>query len=142
MIFADASAIVAILLEEPEALTLLDRLAAEAGAVFVSPLVRIEVVFALAKDIARRDGSRLVRPGDFMRAEEAYGNFLESLQAEEVALTPEIGQRAVQAARTYGKLVRHPAQLNMGDCFAHACAKALGAALLYKGDDFARTDLA
>ena len=38
--------------------------------------------------------------------------------------------------------VGHPARLNMGDCFAYACAKRLDAPLLYKGDDFARTDLA
>lgn len=37
---------------------------------------------------------------------------------------------------------RHPAALNMGDCFAYACAKAVGASLLYKGGDFALTDLA
>lgn len=37
---------------------------------------------------------------------------------------------------------RHPAALNMGDCFAYACAKTNDARLLYKGDDFSRTDLA
>lgn len=41
----------------------------------------------------------------------------------------------------YGK-GRHPAALNMGDCFAYACAQAHRARLLYKGEDFARTDLA
>lgn len=142
MIFADASAIVAVLLNEPEASAFLDRLEAETGAVYVSPLVEVEVVFALAKDAARRDGCRPVRPDDLMRAEKAYRSFLQTLQAKEVPLDASIGQRAVQAAQTYGKLVRHPAQLNMGDCFAYACAKSLGAALLYKGSDFARTDLA
>jgi len=44
--------------------------------------------------------------------------------------------------RTYGKLVGHPADLNMGDCFAYACAKVYGAQLLYKGRDFSETDLA
>ncbi len=39
-------------------------------------------------------------------------------------------------------LESHPAALNMGDCFAYACAKALAVPLLYKGDDFAQTDLA
>lgn len=36
---------------------------------------------------------------------------------------------------------RHPAALNMGDCFAYACAKANGATLLCKGDDFGKTDI-
>ncbi len=49
---------------------------------------------------------------------------------------------AVDAHRRYGKGTRHPASLNMGDCFAYACAKANNATLLYKGDDFAKTDLA
>ena len=34
-----------------------------------------------------------------------------------------------------------PARLNFGDCLSYACAKAHGAALLFKGDDFAQTDL-
>lgn len=46
------------------------------------------------------------------------------------------------ASGTYGKLIGHEADLNFGDCFAYACAKALGMPLLYKGNDFARTDLA
>jgi ribonuclease VapC len=41
----------------------------------------------------------------------------------------------------YGK-GNHPAKLNMGDCFAYACARLNNAKLLYKGDDFAKTDLA
>ena len=50
-------------------------------------------------------------------------------------------QAALDAYQHYGK-GRHPAALNMGDCFAYACAKANHAALLYKGNDFAQTDLA
>ena len=56
----------------------------------------------------------------------------------------EIGQRefdiAVDAYARYGK-GRHPAALNMGDCFAYACAKANRAKLLFKGDDFSKTDI-
>ncbi|HEX5536520.1 MAG TPA: type II toxin-antitoxin system VapC family toxin, partial [Sphingobium sp.] len=36
---------------------------------------------------------------------------------------------------------RHPAALNMGDCFAYACAATLAQPLLFKGDDFTRTDI-
>ena len=57
-------------------------------------------------------------------------------------MTREIGDAALQAAATCGKVVGHPAALNFGDCFSHACAKVHGTALLYKGEDFARTDLA
>lgn len=48
---------------------------------------------------------------------------------------------ALNAYETYGR-GRHRANLNMGDCFAYACAKANDARLLYKGDDFSHTDLA
>jgi len=41
---------------------------------------------------------------------------------------------------TYGK-GRHPAQLNLGDCFSYAAAKTLNAPLLYVGADFAKTDI-
>lgn len=46
---------------------------------------------------------------------------------------------ALDAYTRYGRGT--PAALNMGDCFAYGCARAHGARLLYKGDDFARTDL-
>ncbi len=48
---------------------------------------------------------------------------------------------ALEAHARYGK-GRHPAALNMGDCLAYACAKANQAKLLYKGGDFAKTDMA
>lgn len=56
-----------------------------------------------------------------------------------------IGEReldlAMQAYAEFGK-GRHPAALNMGDCFAYACAKANRAKLLFKGDDFTKTYIA
>jgi ribonuclease VapC len=56
-----------------------------------------------------------------------------------------IGERefelAAQAYAEFGK-GRHLAALNMGDCFAYACAKANRARLLFKGDDFLKTDIA
>lgn len=41
----------------------------------------------------------------------------------------------------FGKGTSHPAQLNFGDCFSYALAKRLDVPLLYKGGDFARTDI-
>lgn len=49
---------------------------------------------------------------------------------------------ALDTYQRYGKGSRHPARLNMGDCFAYACAKSNDARLLYKGNDFIHTDLA
>lgn len=55
---------------------------------------------------------------------------------------PTIGARALQAAQSYGRGVGHPARLNMGDCFAYACATAYRTSLVYVGNDFVETDLA
>jgi len=81
-------------------------------------------------------------PNCFGQAQAAVDAFIEDLDAEEIAITPEIGRRALDACASYGKAVGHAADLNFGDCFAYACAKQLGAPLIYKGGDFARTDLA
>jgi len=137
--FVDASAIVAILGREPGHAEIETRLAAADGPCFVSPLVRFEAIVALArlKAPAARPSAGLIR-----RAQAAVDAFVEDLGAEEMAITPEIGRLALAAAATYGKAVGHAADLNFGDCFAYACTTALGTALLYKRNDFARTDLA
>jgi ribonuclease VapC len=76
------------------------------------------------------------------RAQERLNRFLAAGGIRTIAITPEIGALALSAFDKYGKGRGHKAQLNMGDCFAYACAKSLGVPLLYKGDDFAKTDLA
>ncbi len=48
---------------------------------------------------------------------------------------------AREAYRDFGKGSGHPAQLNFGDCFAYALAKAMGDSLLFKGNDFTHTDI-
>ena len=56
-------------------------------------------------------------------------------------VTVEQAHLARQAFLDFGK-GRHPANLNFGDCFAYALAKATGAPLLFKGQDFSKTDIA
>lgn len=48
---------------------------------------------------------------------------------------------AIGAYEQFGKCTRHPAQLNFGDCFAYALAKELNQPLLFKGEDFSKTDI-
>ena len=66
--------------------------------------------------------------------------FLEAGAFEFVGVGEREFEIAADAYAQYGK-GRHPAALNMGDCFAYACAKANRARLLFKGDDFAKTDI-
>ncbi|MDB5481733.1 MAG: PilT protein domain protein [Caulobacteraceae bacterium] len=62
---------------------------------------------------------------------------MRDLHVEQVALTADHAQRAIDAFRRFGK-GRHAADLNFGDCFSYALAKATGEPLLFKGDDFSR----
>ena len=138
--FVDASAIVAILLAEPDADRYIEELQGASGPVFISPLVRYEVIMALARARSRKSGQAPVSPEAIAAATAALGAFLAEIETEELAITPAIGTRAVEAQQRYGKLVGHPAKLNFGDCFAYGCATAHGLSLLYKGDDFGRID--
>ncbi len=113
------------------------------GRFFVSPLVKFEASVALARQNAAVKGTDVKPSPELLRrAQRAVDAFVEDLDAEEVAITPEVGRRALDAGAAYGKAVDHPADLNFGDCFAYAYAKLLGVPLIYKGNDFAHTDLA
>jgi ribonuclease VapC len=61
-------------------------------------------------------------------------------EIETIAVTREQAVIACEAFRRFGR-GRHPASLNFGDLFAYALARASGESLLFKGDDFARTDV-
>jgi ribonuclease VapC len=124
LIALDTSAFVAIFQHEPEA----ERYAA---AVETSPsrVLSAGNYLECAMVASRRSGGRA-------ELDAWLGRF--SVEVVPVDLT--LAQLAADAFARYGR-GRHPANLNYGDCFAYALAKRLGAALLYKGDDFARTDI-
>jgi ribonuclease VapC len=128
--FVDASAVVAILGEEEDGPALLERLGS-AGRGYTSPIAACEAVLALARvsRAALADVALLV------------DDFIKRLEIETIPITAEIGGLAVEAFARFGR-GRHAARLNMGDCFAYACAKSLGVPLLFKGDDFSQTDIA
>jgi ribonuclease VapC len=130
MIFVDASALVAIIANEPDADELANRLD-RGGEKICSAVSAWETVTALCR-------SYRLKPDE---ANELVGRYIGEGDFELIDMGHREWQLAVSAYARYGK-GRHPAALNMGDCFAYACAKANGAKLLYKGDDFAKTDLA
>ena len=66
--------------------------------------------------------------------------FLTRAEVELIAVTPEQAAVARRVWRRFGK-GNHPAGLNFGDCFAYALASTTGEPLLFKGQDFARTDI-
>lgn len=74
-------------------------------------------------------------------AEAHVRDFLEAAGVSVQPIQPETAHVALEAFARYGKGRGHPARLNLGDCFIYAQAKAGGASLLYKGDDFSKTDI-
>lgn len=122
----DTSAILAIVLDEPEAEQMLRKIAEV-------PVRRISAGtwMELATVVARRHPAKAHVVEEFLTA---GGVVVESVTPGHAALGKE-------GYRKYGRGTSHPARLNFGDCFAYALAKATGEPLLYKGDDFARTDV-
>lgn len=137
--FIDSSAFMAILLGEPDAQGLLLKLASSRRKPVTSPIVRFEVVVSLARS---RSGGNKVTEADIELASERLDTLMQLLDCSTVMVTQATAQGALAAAAQYGKVSGHPAGLNMGDCFSYAGAKASHMPLLYKGDDFAETDLA
>ncbi|MDE1992263.1 MAG: type II toxin-antitoxin system VapC family toxin [Rhizobiaceae bacterium] len=141
--FIDASVVVAILTREPGYEEIRKALGKISDTLYVSPLVRFEASLALARQKAVSSGRQIKLSPEMLRqAAEVVDAFLEVLGAQEIEISPEIGRGALEASARYSKAVGHKADLNFGDCFAYACAKALNVGLLYKGNDFAETDIA
>ena len=122
----DSSALIAILFKEKEASAFASAMRdAPSRAIAAPTLVEAAMV---------AEG----RTGPAMGKE--LDELLDALNAEIVPFTAEHAARARDAWRRYGK-GRHPAGLNLGDCFAYALAKERDEPLLFKGNDFARTDV-
>ena len=129
VIFIDTSVFVAILTNEPDRDLFVGAIAA-AEHRLTSPVVRLETCIVLSRrlDFSPRD------------AEARLSAFLEGADIEETPIDSAVGVAAVACFDQYGK-GRHPARLNFADCLSYACAKAHGATLLFKGEDFAQTDV-
>jgi len=141
--FIDASAMVGILARESDAEAILARMSQAKTPFYVSSLSILEAVMGLARAKASRpDGQSVLTPELIEQAQQAVGEFVNAIGAKEIPITNGIGRAAQEAAKRYGRLGAGSAKLNFGDCFAYACSKAYRVPLLYKGDDFAKTDLA
>jgi ribonuclease VapC len=124
MIAVDTSALMAIILGEPGCEACMDVLEAHTE-VLISAGTLAEALIVAGR---RNVGSEMVA-------------LVEDLGLTVVALSPSASRRVAGAYARWGRGV-HPAALNFGDCFAYALAEEHRCALLYTGDEFARTDLA
>lgn len=123
----DSSAIIAILLDEPEKPLFIKRIVQGAPA-SLSAASWVE----LAAVLTRRNDDRIASLYKLVDELEIGIADIDIVQAR-------IGH---DAYRRYGRGSGHPANLNFGDCFAYALSRATGAPLLFKGDDFIHTDVA
>ena len=124
----DTSAIVGILYLEPRAQACADAiLQAQVSRLSAASLLEAAIVIDSNRDpiLSRRLDEEL----------DALGIVIEPVTVEQARI-------AREAYRDFGKGSGHPAQLNFGDCFAYALAKASGEPLLFIGDDFSHTDIA
>jgi ribonuclease VapC len=127
--FVDASAIVGILANEEDSQLLLDKVSTSAK-ILSSPIAMLEATMGLARALDTTPERTTI----------LVNRLLEKVGAEIVSITTEVGVTATEAHVRYGK-GRHKAKLNIGDCFAYACAKVHRVPLLCKGDDFIHTDI-
>jgi ribonuclease VapC len=127
MIVVDASALIAILLDEPQADALRDRILRHPDAILPAPAyLEAGMVYG-----ARKGAAGLVE----------LDNLIADFGLTIMAFTADHAKIAQAAFMTYGK-GRHRAGLNFGDCMSYAVAKAGGWPLLYVGGDFGLTDVA
>ncbi len=125
MIVVDSSVLIAIIREESEASLFIDVLDSTAAIMSVVSYVESHMVVVGRKLDA--DPKRLELIAD-------------DLGIDIVDVTRDQADAAVRAFLRYGK-GRHRARLNLADCFTYALAKSRGLPLLFKGDDFAITDI-
>lgn len=123
MIAVDTSALMAIMLNEPDAEACAAALQDE-DRLLISAGTMAEALIVAARRNVGEEMDRLI----------------EGLGFEILSVTPASAHRIAQAYGRWGK-GDHPAALNFGDCFAYAVAKEHGCPLLYVGEDFARTDV-
>lgn len=122
----DSSAVVTLILGEPEAERLLPRLAAATELAIGAPTL-VEATIALSHRLGPVASSLIER-------------FLGELAVAVLAFEERHWRQAIEASRRFGK-GRHPAALNFGDCLAYATARLAARPLLSTGNDFAQTDL-
>jgi ribonuclease VapC len=125
-IVIDTSALMALLLQESDAEALLDA-AVRAAVVHLSAASRLELALVTES------------PWHGIEATEVE-QLLLSLRVEVMPFDRHQLHWALEGWRRFGK-GRHPAALNLGDCFSYGLAKALDLPLLFKGNDFSATDL-
>lgn len=123
MIVVDTSALVAIVVREPESAACINALAAESDASVSAGTMAEALIVASRRGVV-----------------DEMTQLLDELDLQIIPVTAASARRIGQVYKQWGKGV-HPAGLNFGDCFAYALAKEYSCPLLFIGDDFSKTDV-
>ena len=123
MIAVDTSALMAIVLAEPEADACIKALETDAEVLISAGTIAEAMIVAARRNVGQE-----------------MAELIDGLGFNVVNVTAASARRVAQAHQRWGKGV-HPAGLNFGDCFAYEVAEEHSCGLLFVGDDFSKTDL-
>ncbi|MCW8060830.1 type II toxin-antitoxin system VapC family toxin [Agrobacterium tumefaciens] len=123
MIAVDTSALMAIVLDEPQAKACMAAIEGDRELLISAGTIAEALIVSARRNVG-----------------EEMGELIAGLGFDVVTVTPASARRIAEAYGRWGKGV-HPAALNFGDCFAYEVAAEHGCPLLYVGDDFRQTDI-
>lgn len=126
MMVVDTSALIALLLGEPQVEQLAAALESSAESILPAPNAVEAFIVAEAR----------LGPQGALNLQRIMG----MADIRSVPFDAQDAEAAIEAWRRYGK-GRHPAGLNLGDCYSYAMARRRASPLLYVGEDFAKTDV-
>ncbi|AGF74841.1 PilT domain-containing protein [Bartonella australis AUST/NH1] len=136
--FVDASAIIAVINEEPEAAFFNEKLKL-AKEKYSSSIAKFEAVAGLC--VFNTPKGKPISQTTLKESRLAVHEFFMAHKISLIPVSEDEGEKALDAKQKFGKGTGQKAQLNMGDCFAYACAVNHKLPLLFKGNDFIHTDI-
>lgn len=128
--FVETSALVAIVVAEEGSEDLAERMARGSSRV-ISAVTQVEAAIAVGR----------FHDGDYEFGSSQVADFVDRASIAVLDVPADLLNDVLETYSRYGKGTGHRARLNFGDCFSYAFAKRLGKPLLFKGDDFSKTDI-
>ncbi|MCM2294791.1 type II toxin-antitoxin system VapC family toxin [Allorhizobium sp. BGMRC 0089] len=140
--FIDASVLVSILTVEDDAGYFIAKIESYKKPIYYSSLSLFEASESIARKMVNTgDRDRPTPPEMIDMAQRLVEDFIAEINARPMSIDASVYRSALAVAKQYGRYAGHPAALNLGDCFAYACAKSYRIPLLYKGNHFSESEI-